>query len=79
VPFVPDPKRIEVVDEAVAAILRTTPAEKVAMASAAHRTTRPMIQARLQTIHPEWTESHVMAEVARRMLGRTIFDPRLVL
>jgi hypothetical protein len=69
-PFVPDPKRIEVVDEAVAANLRTkTPAEKVAMASAANRTARLMLQARIGEMYPNWTESEVMAEVARRMRG----------
>ncbi len=69
-PFVPDPKRIEVVDEAVAAILRTkTPAEKVAMASAANRTARLMLQARIGDLNPTWTESEVKAEVARRMRG----------
>ena len=40
-PFVPDPKRIEVVDEAVAAILRTkTPAERIALAFDAFETRR---------------------------------------
>ncbi len=71
-PFVPDPKRIEVVDEAVAAILRTkTPAERVMMGSAANRTARLLIAGRLMTIHPEWTEAEIQREIARRMSGGT--------
>jgi hypothetical protein len=73
VPFVPDPKRIEVVDEAVAAIPRTkTPAERVMMGSAANRTARLPIAGRILSVHPECTEAEVLAEVARRMLAAAL-------
>jgi hypothetical protein len=64
-----DPGQIEVVDPAMAAILRTkTPAEKIEMAAAAHRTARAILTARVQSHHPDWTADEVRAEVARRLL-----------
>ncbi len=67
-----DKGQIEVVDDAVAAVLRTkTPAERVAMICAANRTMRLRLGGHLRTIHPDWTDMQVAAEVARRMLGGT--------
>lgn len=64
--------RIEVVDEEVAAILRTkTPAERIAMAAAAHRTARAIFTARVQSQHPDWTDEQVQREVARRLTRGT--------
>jgi hypothetical protein len=63
-----DPKRIEVVDETVARILRRkTPAERVKMISDAHRTMRLVVEGRLRTRHPDWSDDRVKAEVVRRM------------
>ncbi|MDB5288922.1 MAG: hypothetical protein JWL69_163 [Phycisphaerales bacterium] len=63
-----DPGQIEVVDDAVAEILRRkTPAERVEMMSAAHRTMRLIIEGSLRTRHPEWDHARIMQEVARRM------------
>jgi Rv0078B-related antitoxin len=65
-----DPGQIEVVDEAVAAILRMkTPAERIALASAAHRTARQILTARISSEHAAWTDEKVQQEVARRLTG----------
>lgn len=65
-----DDGQIEVVDEAVAAILRQkTPAERVAMTVACHRTMRKILEAAVRTRHPDWDEAHVHKEIARRISG----------
>ncbi|MBM3992737.1 MAG: hypothetical protein FJ303_01050 [Planctomycetes bacterium] len=65
-----DPGQIEVVDEAVAAILRQkTPAERIALATAAHRTARAMISARIRSQHPDWSDEAVCREILRRLTG----------
>ena len=67
-----DPGQIEVVDDAVVEVLRTkTPAERIAMALAANRTLRLVIEGGIRTQHPDWDDARVSAEVARRMLGGT--------
>jgi len=64
-----DPRRIEVVDDAVAAILRTkTPAERIAMGFECNRMVRLRIEGHLRTIHPDWAVEQIQAEIARRML-----------
>jgi hypothetical protein len=66
---IPDPKRIEVVDDAMAAIYRSkTIAERIAIACDAHRTARLMITASVQHLHPDWSAEQVQKEVARRLL-----------
>ncbi len=63
------PGRIEVVDEAMAAILRQkTPAERIAMACDAHRTARAMLTAQVRRHHAGWTDAQVQQEVARRLM-----------
>jgi hypothetical protein len=53
IPWRLDPGQIEVVDEAVAVVLRAkTPAERIAIAQ---------IRAR----HPDWADAQVQVEVAR--------------
>jgi hypothetical protein len=65
-----DPGQIEVVDEAVAAVLRTkTPAERVAQTAAANRTARMLIAAGVRARQPDWTDDQVAREVVRRMAG----------
>ncbi len=62
------PPTIEVVDEQMAAILREkTPAEKVAMIAAAHRTARMLARAGARHLHPDWSEEQIQKEVLRRM------------
>ncbi len=64
-----DPGQIEVVDEAVAAILRQkTPAERIAITAAAHRTARALLTAQIRRQHADWTDEQVGREVARRLL-----------
>lgn len=63
-----DPGQIEVVDEAVAAVLRTkTPAERIAIAADAFETARAMTTARVREQHPSWDPEQVSREVARRL------------
>ena len=67
-----DPGQIEVVDEAVAALLRRmTPAQRVALVSDAHRTARAMLAAQIRSHHPNWANEKVQQEVARRLIGGT--------
>ncbi len=64
-----DKGQIEVVDDAVAQVLRAkTPTERVGMLLAANRTMRLVIEGGLRTRHPEWLDARISAEVARRML-----------
>ena len=65
-----DAGQIEVVDDAVAEVLRRkTPAQRVAMIFAANRTMRLIIEGSLRTFHPNWDEAQIKREVARRMSG----------
>jgi hypothetical protein len=67
-----DPGQIEIVDEAVAAILRQkTPAERIALTSDAHRTARALLAAQVRRLHPTWNDEQVQHEVARRLIGGT--------
>ena len=67
-----DMGQIEVVDEAVAAILRQkTPAERIAMASDANRTARAMLAAQIRSQHADWSDEQMHAEVARRLTRGT--------
>ncbi len=68
----PDPKRIEVVDPEIAAILRKKPpAERIAMIFAANRTMRLVIEGRLRTDHPDWNDEQIQSEIARRFTRGT--------
>jgi hypothetical protein len=63
-----DAGQIEVVDDAVdEALRRHTLTQRVAMALAANRTMRLIIEGRLRTSHPDWDDRRIGAEVARRM------------
>jgi len=63
---------LEMLDDAVVAMLRTkTPAERIAMASAAHRTAREMLAAQVHRMHPDWSDEQVRQEVARRLIRGT--------
>lgn len=60
--------RIEVIDDATAEMFRKkTPAERVMMAAAAHRTAWALIEAQVRRNHSDWTEEQIRTEAARRM------------
>lgn len=64
-----DKGQIEVVDEAVAGVLRgKTSAQRVEMALAANRLVRLRIEGHLRTLHGDWDPARIQAEIARRML-----------
>lgn len=59
---------IEVLDKKMVAIFREkTPAQKVAMVAAAHRTARMLARAGVRHLHPNWSEGQIQAEVLRRL------------
>lgn len=63
-----DPKRIEIVDEAMARVLRAkTVTERVAMIAGADRFMRERLSAYLKWRHADWDRAAVRREVARRM------------
>ncbi len=60
---------IEVVDRESAAILAAkSPAERVSMVFEAYRTARMLAAAGVRYLHPDWNESQIESEVARRMM-----------
>jgi hypothetical protein len=64
-----DDEPIEGVDDTVAEVLqRKTPAERVVLALAANRLVRLRIEGHLRTVHPDWDDGRIQAEIARRML-----------
>jgi hypothetical protein len=68
-----DLARIEVMDDAVAEILRRkTPAERIAMGFAANRAVRLVIEGSIRSDHPDWSDSAVRAAVAKRMLNGAV-------
>ena len=67
-----DDGQIEVLDEAMADVLRRkTPAEIIAMIGAAHRTARHLLAVGVRQQYPQWNEQQVESEVRRRLLGGT--------
>jgi hypothetical protein len=63
-----DPKRIEVVDPAIAAILRRkTPAQRLAVVFECNRTFRSRLAGHLRTRHPDWDDDAIAREIARRL------------
>ena len=63
-----DHGQIEVLDDALADVLRRcTPAERIEMIAAAHRTARHLISAAVRHRHPDWDDQQVAVEVLRRM------------
>ncbi len=67
-----DDGQIEVVDDAVAEVLRRlSPRTKLEAISDYRDTIALMIRALLRTEHPEWEPEQLSREVARRLLGET--------
>ena len=64
-----DPRRTEILDEAMVEVLRAkTVAERVAMTLDAERMMRLMLEAHLHWRHPEWNDQQIASEIARRRL-----------
>jgi hypothetical protein len=62
--------RIEVINRAFAAVMANkTPAERIAIASASHRTARIILQSRVEQLYPHWTNEERHNEFLRRLLG----------
>lgn len=63
-----DKGQIEVVDDAVADVLRRmTSGQRVEAALAANRFVRLRLEGHLRTLHPDWDDARIQAEIARRM------------
>lgn len=61
-----DRTRFEVVDDAVAGVLRSkTPAQRVAMVFQAEAFARALAAAGVKSRHPEWNAEEIEREVAR--------------
>ena len=68
-----DPKRIEVIDDRVAAILRAMPLiEKVRLAEGMMLEARETLRHLVRSEHADWSEAAVEAEVARRYGGTVV-------
>ena len=64
-----DIQRIEVVDDAMAGVLRQkTPAERLAIAFGLWRSTRMLMRGQLGSLHPDGDSTRLDVEVARRLL-----------
>ena len=64
-----DDGQIEVVDRTLTDLMRrTSPAEKVAMVGAAHRTAKRLMAAGIRRSHPDWSAEEIQDEVCRRLL-----------
>jgi hypothetical protein len=63
-----DPGQIEVVDDAIAEILRhKTPAERIQIGFTLWTSARNMLMTHLRKTHPEWNDDRVKKEVAKRL------------
>jgi hypothetical protein len=64
-----DPARIEMVDDAMAEVLRwKRPEERIRIGVEIWISTRKMLVAHLRHSHPDWDEKAVEREVSRRLL-----------
>lgn len=63
-----DPRNLEVVDDEMAAVLRTkSGAERLRIAFGMFTFARRLLIAHLRHQHPEWTEVQISGEAARRL------------
>ena len=68
-----DFKRIDVVDDRIAAILKDkTPAERLHIAFGIWSSARRMLLSHIGHTHPNWSRQDVEREVARRLLHGSI-------
>ena len=65
-----DPRRIEVIDDESAAVLRAkSGAERVRMIDELMGFYRRAVTAKLRRQYPHWTEAEIENEIARRIAG----------
>jgi hypothetical protein len=63
-----NPGPIEVVDEAMARVLRDkSGAERLRLADGLFSFARELIESSIRAAHPEWVEARVRSETARRL------------
>jgi len=63
-----DWRRIEVMDEAMAQVLRRkTPAERIAIGFGLWRSAQKILRGQLASLHPEWDARRLEREVVRRL------------
>lgn len=63
-----DWRRIEVLDEAMAEVLRRkTPAERLQIGFGLWRSAQKLLRGQLASLHPEWDAQRLEREVARRL------------
>ena len=63
-----DIRRIEVLDDAMAEVLRRkTPAERLAIGFGLWRSAHKILRGQLASLHPEWDAQRLEREVARRL------------
>lgn len=62
------PKRLEMVDDTMAEILRQkTPIERLRIAAGMWRSARVILRGAIQTEHPDWNAEQINQEIARRI------------
>jgi hypothetical protein len=62
------PRKIEVMDDVMAEILRKkTPAERIQIGFNLWTSARKMLTAHLKSTHPDWDEKQISQEVAKRL------------
>ena len=63
-----DPGQIEVMDEAMAVVLRQkTGAERLAISNRMWTSARDMLICHLRRLHPDWDDQQIRREAARRL------------
>lgn len=74
----PQPPLIEILDpRTVESLKRMTPAERINQACRFWKSARVIVLGAIRTQHPDWTESQVLREAARRLShGATESVPR---
>lgn len=67
-----DSNENDVVDGAMAEVPRKkSPAERIQMLGDFNRTARILAAAGIRYQHPDWDDTHIQAEVLKRICGRT--------
>jgi hypothetical protein len=65
-----DPRRYEIIEDAMVEVLRTkTPGQRLAILDGMRRMARELIRGKLRQDHPEWSDEQLARETARRMSG----------
>ena len=63
-----EPGQIEVISDDMARVLRAkTGAERLKIASGMFASARKLIQARVRSQHPDWTDEQINTETGRRL------------